>query len=259
MKSSENAIRLRYFDMLAQIGITKHMGSQSATEEMLDLAHISEGDYILDVGCGIGLTASYLVRERGCRVVGIDLTPGMIQRSYEQARRDKIMDRVEFFVADAQKLPFDTDLFDAVIIESVNAFISDRPRAFREYVRVTKPGGYVGMNESTWLMPPTQEAITCMGIAGGDLLMHEEWASLMRDAGLQDVVSHTYNIHIPTETKERFRRFGVGGILRGMARAMLVYFRDASSRNILKDTWSSIPKSMFEMLGYGVYAGQKPG
>ena len=44
-------------------------------------------------------------------------------------------------------LPFEADRFDAVIVESVLAFVDDKPRAIRECIRVTKPGGYVGLNE----------------------------------------------------------------------------------------------------------------
>jgi ubiquinone/menaquinone biosynthesis C-methylase UbiE len=75
----------------------------------------------------------------------------MIDRSNEAAKREGVEDSVEFQVADAQDLPFENDLFDAVITESVTAFPEDKQLAVREYVRVIRPGGYVGLNESTWL------------------------------------------------------------------------------------------------------------
>ena len=63
-------------------------------------------------------------------------------------------------MADAQDLPFEDDLFDAVTTESVTAFPADKQKAVGEYTRVTKPGGYVGLNESTWpKVPPAPEMV----------------------------------------------------------------------------------------------------
>ena len=42
-----------------------------------------------------------------------------------------------------------------MIMESVNIFFGDKQEALSEYVRVTRPGGYVGMTETTWLGPPS--------------------------------------------------------------------------------------------------------
>jgi ubiquinone/menaquinone biosynthesis C-methylase UbiE len=248
---------LRYFDMLADIGITKHMGSLKATEEMVGLCQIGADSYVLDVGCGVGLTPSYLARNYGCRVMGVDIFPGMIERSKEQAQRDQVEDRVEFRVADAQELPFEDDLFDAVIVESVNVFVPDMPRAFEEYARVTKPGGYVGMNESTWLEPPAQDAVDYMAKIGARLLTAEEWEALLVGAGLQDVVARAYRINYREEAKGRVKRFGFGGMMRGLLRIFPVYFRNPSAQAVLKQAFSSMPRLIAETMGYGVYVGRK--
>lgn len=65
----------------------------------------------------------------------------------------RIEDGVEFRVADVQDLPFEADLFDAVIGESVIAFPENENEAVGECVRVTKPGGYVGFNEMASARP----------------------------------------------------------------------------------------------------------
>jgi ubiquinone/menaquinone biosynthesis C-methylase UbiE len=143
-----------FFHFAAEVGLTKHLGGVGATEELVELCHIGKGSYVLDVGCGAGVTPCLLARRYGCRVVGVDILEGMIQRSRERAKREGVTDLVEFRVADAQDLPFEDGLFDAVITESVTAFPEDKQRAVDEYVRVTKPGGYVGLNESVWLKTP---------------------------------------------------------------------------------------------------------
>ncbi len=136
-----------FFDFAAKVGLTKHLGGLVATEELIELCHIGGSKYVLDVGCGAGVTPSYIAKRCGSKVVGVDISEGMIDRSREKAKREGVADRTEFRVADAQDLPFEDDLFDAVITESVTSFPENKQRAVNEYVRVTKPGGYVGLNE----------------------------------------------------------------------------------------------------------------
>ncbi|MFQ6087717.1 MAG: class I SAM-dependent methyltransferase, partial [Candidatus Methanofastidiosia archaeon] len=114
--------------------------------------------YVLDVGCGVGITACFIAKKHGCRVVGVDLSERMIDRANEGVKRKGVEDRVEFQVADAQKLPFADALLDVVISESVTSFTKDKGKTIREYVRVTKPGGYIGLNETTWMntKPPKE-------------------------------------------------------------------------------------------------------
>jgi ubiquinone/menaquinone biosynthesis C-methylase UbiE len=55
--------------------------------------------------------------------------------------------------------------FDVLICESVNTFVPDLDRAAQEYVRVIKPGGYVGLNEAVWVDAPPEagsEAMTAI-------------------------------------------------------------------------------------------------
>ena len=146
-----------YFTLQSSWGLTKHMGGLEATKELIELCHIDKNSYILDVGCGVGLTACYIAKEYGCKLIAIDISEEMIKRAEERAKRRGIEDKVEFKVADAQALPFEDDLFDVVISESVNAFIENKQKAINEYKRVAKVGGYVGFNEVTWIKPPPPE------------------------------------------------------------------------------------------------------
>ena len=137
------------------------------------------------------------------------------------------MDRVEFRVADAQDLPFQDDLFDAVITESVTAFPENKQKAVNEYVRVTKPGGYVGLSESTWLKtPPPPELIAW---ASQDLganikpLTSSEWTGLLASAGLEEIVAKTSAINVRNEGKGMLRRYGWGGMLRIFCGVLSLY------------------------------------
>lgn len=254
-----------FFDFAANVGITKHIGSIEATERLIELCHMSAGSTVLDVGCGVGVTPCYLAKKVGCRVVGVDILPAMIERSTERAQKEGVMERVEFKVADVQALPFEDERFDAVISESVTAFPADKQKAVNEYARVTRSGGYVGLNESTWLKtPPPPELIAW---ASQDLganvkpLITEEWVSLLVNAGLEETVTSIYHIDVQSEGKGLQRRYGWGGMLAIYARMLRLYSKSPAYREFVKRVRENeiIPPNLGEYFGYGIYVGRKAG
>ena len=63
----------QFFDFAAEVGFTKHIGGDKATEEMVELCQIGADSYVLDVGCGAGVTPTFIAKKYGCRVVGVDI------------------------------------------------------------------------------------------------------------------------------------------------------------------------------------------
>jgi SAM-dependent methyltransferase len=247
-----------YFEYLANLGLTKHFGSMEATRRLIELCHISSGDLVLDVGCGVGATPAYLAKARGCRALGVDLLPKMIEQSWERVRAEGLEGRVTLAVADARRLPFRDSLFDAVIMESLNVFFDEKLEAMREYVRVTRPGGYVGTTEMTWLRTPSLEtAAYYRRVVYADSLEARGWIELLEEAGLEDVVGGAQPVDIPREARGRFERYGGRGFLKVLVRALTVALKDRDSRAFLKEVTQSLPKDMLADMGYGVFAGRK--
>jgi arsenite methyltransferase len=252
-----------FWDFAAYAGFTKHIGGVRATEELAALCHIGEGSYVLDVGCGAGATACFLAKRYGCRVVGVDIKAGMIDRSNERAKREGVADRVEFRVADAQDLPFENDLYDAVITESTTAFPEDKQRAVKEYARVTRSGGYVGLNESTWLkVPPPPEVVAWVSqdLGGSAVpLTAEEWVGLMEGADLRETSATVREISIKEETRGILQRYGCVGMLRVWSRMLALYMRNPAYRRFVKGLREGgmTPDHVEEYFGYGLYVGRK--
>ena len=252
-----------YFELQASWGTTTHIGGLKATRELIELCHINKGKYVLVVGCGVGITPCYLAKRYGCRVVGVDISEGMVERSKERAQREGVADRVECRVADAQDLPFEDDLFDAVITESVTAFPEDKQKAVNEYARVTKPGGYVGLNESAWLkVPPPPEVVAWASQDVGanvQPLTSDAWVGLLEGAGLREIVARTYAINVRTEAKEIFRRYGFAGMLGIWGRMLSLYARSPAYRRFVKGVREGgvTPDNLDEYFGYGIYVGRK--
>jgi ubiquinone/menaquinone biosynthesis C-methylase UbiE len=170
---------------------------------------------------------------------------------------------VDFRVADAQDLPFEDGLFDAVITESVTAFPEDKQRAVDEYARVTKPGGYVGLNESTWLkVPPPPELVAWVSQDVGATvspLAADEWMGLLHGAGLRETIMRVRTINTKDEARGVIRRYGCRGILRIWGRTLSLYARNPAYRRFLKGLRQSglAPENYEEYFGYGLFVGKK--
>lgn len=93
---------------------------------------------ILDVGCGAGFFSVLLARE-GYQVTGVDLTPDMVENARILAREEKA--ECEFQIMDAENLNFADESFDVVISRNLTWTLPDVRRAYKEWIRVLKPGG----------------------------------------------------------------------------------------------------------------------
>ena len=252
-----------FFDFAAEVGLTKHIGGVEATETLIKLCHIGRDSYMLDVGCGVGVTPCFIAKGYDCRVVGVDISPRMIERSRERSKKENVADRVEFKVADAQDLPFEAATFDAVITESVTAFPEDKQKAVNEYARVTKTGGFVGLNETVWLkLPPPPEVVAWAAQDVGATvqpLTPEGWAGVLEAAGLVEITAITYPVEAQKETRGILERYGTGGMLRVMGRMLLLYARSPAYRKFVKSVRQGgvMPKNLEEYFGYGLFVGRK--
>lgn len=98
-------------------------------------------DRILILGCGTGLDLDYLPEET--TVTAVDLTPAMVRQT---VRRAGTLDReVAVGLADAQTLPFDDDVFDAVLLHLVLSVVPDPDAVVTESARVLSPHGRVSI------------------------------------------------------------------------------------------------------------------
>jgi ubiquinone/menaquinone biosynthesis C-methylase UbiE len=263
-KEVNMSTEMEFFDFAAAVGLTKHIGGMDATRELIELCQIEAGDYVLDVGCGVGVTAVYLAREVGARVVGVDIRPEMVKRAIERSIQEGVDEPTEFRIADAQALTFADETFDAVISESVTAFLPDKGRGLAEYVRVTKPGGYVGVNESAWLKTPVPAEVVAWfqrdNSTEAELPTHAGWLALLEGAGLVDVYGSVDQVDVKDEFKNIMQRYGFWEMLKIYGRMFKLYRRSPDYRQFIKDAkqTGAMPPGATEYFGYGIYVGRKP-
>ena len=115
----------------------------------LGLLRVQPGERVLELGCGAGGALVALARAVGGagRVVGLDLSPGMLRLAAARLRRAGLADRAELVVADATAVPFADASFDAVFM-SFTLELFDTPEiplVLAECRRVLRPGGRIGV------------------------------------------------------------------------------------------------------------------
>ena len=216
--SRKDVCHLNYYDFRAYLGMPLfQFGGLKVTEDLIRRCGINEKNRVLEVGCGAGFMSCRISKEKNCRIVGIDISERMIGTAKERAKKLGIEDRATFRTADARELPFESNTFDVVFSQFVTTLL-DKKRAFSEYMRVLKPGGYLGVVEifKDSLIP--YEA--CRDIHEAERILSEaiemdlllstptQWKSWFVNAGVQKIQTAEHKRVAARETIKFIRTAG---------------------------------------------------
>ncbi len=120
------------------------------TKTIAEPLKITQTDFVVDAGCGIGATAFDLINWYGCSVMGLTVSNYQVDMARSSATESGLQNKAKFEWADCSvHLPLDDNSVDAIIsIESICHF-SNRPVFFSECHRILKPGGYLAISDYT--------------------------------------------------------------------------------------------------------------
>lgn len=155
------------------------------------LASLKPGETVLDLGSGAGFDC-FLASSKvgaGGKVIGVDMTPEMIERAREITAKDGF-ENVEFRLGEIENLPVEDNSVDVVISNCVINLSANKARVFSEIYRVLKPGGRVAISDVSLLkgLPESfqsniQAYVSC--IAGAVSI--EEYSKLVSESGLRNI------------------------------------------------------------------------
>ena len=157
----------------------------------ITLASLKPGQTVLDLGSGAGLDcilAAKKVGETG-HVIGVDMTPEMIERAQANVKRLKL-NNVEFRHGYLESLPVENNTVDVIISNCVINLSPDKSKVFGEAFRVLAPGGKLAVSDIV-TDGPLPEAIkkslsAWAGCVAG-ALEAKEYIGLMEAVGFTDI------------------------------------------------------------------------
>jgi arsenite methyltransferase len=155
------------------------------------LASLKEGETVLDLGCGGGFDCFLAANKVGSsgRVIGVDMTPEMLDRARANARQGNYQN-VEFRLGEIENLPAADNSVDVVISNCVINLSPDKSRVFREAFRVLRPGGRLMVSDIVllqelpgWLKESIDAYIGCLSGA----MKRKQYLDTIKAAGFRDV------------------------------------------------------------------------
>jgi arsenite methyltransferase len=158
------------------------------------LAHLEPqpGETVVDLGSGAGIDALIAARAvgPGGRVIGIDMTPEMLERARANAAAAGLADRVEFREGRLEALPVEDGTVDAVTSNCVINLVPDKARVFAEVNRILRPGGRLAVSDVVLEhdLPGAlaRDVTAWVGCVAG-AIRRDDYLRLLADAGLGEV------------------------------------------------------------------------
>jgi demethylmenaquinone methyltransferase / 2-methoxy-6-polyprenyl-1,4-benzoquinol methylase len=209
------------YDRLAEI-LSFGQNGRWRREMIRRALHVAGGEapgrepgLVLDVASGTAGVALELAQRSGARIVGIDLTEGMLRQGQANVTAAGMSPRIGLVTGRAEQLPFPDASFDALTFTYLLRYVDDPQATLAELARVVKPGGTMASLE--FCVPPVVFWRSAWVLytrlvlpAGGLLLGGPAWLRVGQFLG-PSITSH-YRRYPVTWTVEAWRHAGFGDV-----------------------------------------------
>ena len=192
---------------LASVPIGANMGLGCGNPQAI--ADLKEGEVVLDLGSGAGFDSFLAAKQIGPsgKVIGVDMTPDMIQRAEENAAKGSF-ENVEFRLGQIEELPVDDHTIDVILSNCVINLSPDKQAVFNEAYRVLKTGGRLAISDmvASVELPPEMKgdlALYSSCVAGA--LQVDELRGILERAGFKAI-----RINPKDESREFINKWAPG-------------------------------------------------
>lgn len=157
----------------------------------ITLASLKPGQTVLDLGSGAGLDCLLAAQKVGPegRVIGVDMTPEMIERARANAKRVNATN-VEFRQGYLEELPVDSNTVDVIISNCVINLSPDKERVFNEAFRVLAPGGKLAVSDIVTdgeLPEVVRNSLSAWAGCVAGAVEAKEYIAMMESVGFTDI------------------------------------------------------------------------
>jgi arsenite methyltransferase len=238
------------------LGNSFHPGGLKLTERLGELLQLTAKSRVLDVASGTGASALFLARNYGCQVVGIDFGGQNILRANNAADYQNLTTQVQFQRSDAERLPFVDASFDAVICECAFCTFPDKSAAAREFARVLKPDGSLGLSDLTRapVLGDNLHGLLAWIACIADAQEAEGYAAYLRGAGFTSIHIETHDeALVEMAAKIRMKLLGAE-IMVGLKKVSLPGVDFVKAKELLKASLEAIHAGQ---LGYGILTASR--
>ena len=239
------------------LGDSFHPGGLELTQRLGAVLHLNQESRVLDVASGKGTSAIHLAEAFGCEVVGVDYGSESVMRANEAAAAKGLSERVRFEVGDAENLAFDSSSFDAIICECAFCTFPNKTTAAREFARVLKPEGRIGLSDLTRAGDLPKELNTLLAWVAciADAQPMERYVSLLVEAGFKvDCIEPHDDALSEMVNQVRMKLLGAE-IMVGLKKLELPNLNFAEAKQMASSSLQAIQQGK---LGYAIVAGFLP-
>lgn len=157
----------------------------------ITLASLLPGQTVLDLGSGAGLDCFFAAKKVGetGRVIGVDMTPEMIERARSSAKRLSIQN-VEFRQGYLEDLPVEPNTVDVIISNCVINLSPDKSKVFTEAFRVLNPGGKLAVSDIVTdgpLPEPIKKSLSAWAGCVAGAVEANEYIAMMKSVGFTNI------------------------------------------------------------------------
>ena len=171
-------------------GSSAAQAQQRLVEVLARYAQIDSGERVLDVGCGMGASATHLAKSLRCHVTGITLSPLQCRWAAIESRLRAAAMRTRFQCADAEQVQFPPQSFDVIWSIECTEHLFDKAAFFHRAAQWLRPGGRMAI--CAWLAgenvqdQPRREQLrrVCEGFLCPSLAARDDYLRWMTQSGL---------------------------------------------------------------------------